>query len=430
MKRQLLSIAILFLSIALMGQQPLPASEIALHPELSASNMMAYPGPQRQLSPAPKGKKPFYLSHFGRHGSRYLTKPQDYDYVLSLLERASKEQKLSALGLDVLSRVSRLEQAAHNRLGDLTPLGAQEHRDIARRMAGRFPQVFRGDAVVDARSTTVMRSVLSMENTLQELLRLNPRLRISHDASFHDMYYLNLTDKKLLDNAQSAPSRQAYDEYCRRHRNWQRVAASLFNDTTYVSEFVNGERLVYYLFRLAGSVQDTELRHDLSLFDLFTPQELLDNWRMENAFWYLGYGHPPLNGSQQPYLMRNMLRRIIEQTDSCIALPRPGATLRFGHETGVLPLVCLMGLNGYDAPIGNLDSLELRGWVNYRIYPMSCNVQLVFYRHDPSDPDVLVKVLLNEDEATLPLPTSQPPYYRWADVRAYYLRKLEAYKEN
>ena len=208
------------------------------------------------------------------------------------------------------------------------------------------------------------------------------------------------------------------------------AAIATGNDTTYVSEFVNGERLVYYLFRLAGSVQDTELRHDLSLFDLFTPQELLDNWRMENAFWYLGYGHPPLNGSQQPYLMRNMLRRIIEQTDSCIALPRPGATLRFGHETGVLPLVCQMGLNGYDAPIGNLDSLELRGWVNYRIYPMSCNVQLVFYRHDPSDPDVLVKVLLNEDEATLPLPTSQPPYYRWADVRAYYLRKLEAYKEN
>ena len=29
-------------------------------------------------SPAPKGFKPFYISHFGRHGSRYRALPETY----------------------------------------------------------------------------------------------------------------------------------------------------------------------------------------------------------------------------------------------------------------------------------------------------------------------------------------------------------------
>ena len=43
--------------------------------------------------------------------------------------------------------------------------------------------------------------------------------------------------------------------------------------------------------------------------------------------------------------------------------------------------------------------------------------------------DVLVKVLLNNREARLPLQTDCAPYYHWKDFKAYYLKKLDAYKE-
>ncbi|MBR5919172.1 MAG: histidine-type phosphatase, partial [Prevotella sp.] len=37
----------------------------------SGSNYYAYPGPEQQtLTPAPKGYTPYYMSHYGRHGSR------------------------------------------------------------------------------------------------------------------------------------------------------------------------------------------------------------------------------------------------------------------------------------------------------------------------------------------------------------------------
>lgn len=95
----------------------------------------------------------------------------------------------------------------------------------------------------------------------------------------------------------------------------------------------------------------------------------------------------------------------------------------------VLPLTCLLGINGYDLETDDLESLVGKGWVNYRIFPMGANIQLVFYRRNAADSDVLVKVLLNENEATLPVPSDLAPYYRWSDFKDYYLKKLDSYKQ-
>lgn len=59
---------------------------------------------------------------------------------------------------------------------------------------------------------------------------------------------------------------------------------------------------------------------------------------------------------------------------------------------------------------------------------MGANIQLIFYRHDYSDKDVLVKVLLNENEARLPIKSNIEPYYKWSEVRNYYLSKINAYE--
>jgi len=94
-----------------------------------------------------------------------------------------------------------------------------------------------------------------------------------------------------------------------------------------------------------------------------------------------------------------------------------------------LPLVCLMDINGYGLATDNLESLDRRNWANYRIFPMGANLQLVFYRDNPDDKDVWVKVLLNENEATLPIKQIGDSYYLWSDFRDFYLKKLDAYVE-
>lgn len=396
---------------------------------LSGSNLLAYPAPlQDALTPAPDSIHPFYISHYGRHGSRYLIGKDEYSAPYKTLFTADSLGKLTYFGRDVLRRLDYLRKESAGRLGELTKLGAEQHRQIAKRMYERFPEVFDGRANIDAKSTIVIRCILSMENELQQMLRRNPELNITHDASEHDMYYMNLTDTALVNKRMPKKSKDIYEAYCKKYVKYDHVMQQLFNDTAYVNHNVNARKLNDQLFKLASCVQNCESRYKVTLYDLFTDDEIYANWKKNNLGWYLSYGACPFNGGTQPYSQRNLLRKIIEEADSCIALPKPGATLRFGHETMVLPLTCLLGINGYDQQIDNVEQLEKKGWIDYKVFPMGANIQFIFYRKNPQDKDVLVKVLLNEKEAKLPVKTNVAPFYHWNDFRNYYLKKLDAYK--
>ncbi|MFR7708254.1 MAG: DUF2764 family protein [Alistipes inops] len=56
-------------------------------------------------------------------------------------------------------------------------------------------------------------------------------------------------------------------------------------------------------------------------------------------------------------------------------------------------------------------------WQDYRVSPMGANLQLIFYRDKKND--ILVKILLNECEVTLPLNSKMVPYYSWKEVETF-----------
>lgn len=394
---------------------------------LSASNYVAYRGPQKQLSPAPKGYKPFYLSHYGRHGSRYMIGKAAYDVPYFSLLKAKQEGKLTPKGEETLRKVALIREDAKGRDGELTPLGALQHQGITQRMMERFPEVFAGKTNIEARSTVVIRCILSMENGLQQLLRMNPQLHIFHDASYHDMYYMNQPDKRLDSLKNCIGRKVVQEELTSKHDNYKRVMEELFNDPAWVKQNINQRDLNHKLYEMAGAIQGTELRGKVSLYDLFTQDELYDNWVVSNSWWQMSYGNSPYTGNVQPYSQRNLLRDIIEKADSCIALPHPGATLRYGHDTMVTPLTCLLNLNGYGSEIKDPEKIATQ-WFDYKITPMATNLQFVFYRKAKSD-DILVKVLLNEDEATLPIKSDVAPYYHWNDFKAYCQEKLASFND-
>lgn len=429
MLRKMLLTALLHVVLVSIFAQSSPREDLLANPSLSASNMVAYPEPKtRNYTPAPGGKKAFYISHYGRHGSRYLTKTEDYEYLNRVFRSADSASKLTPLGVDVYRRVRMLSRQAKNRWGDLTELGRQQHRDIARRMVENFPQVFKGNTVVTARSTLVPRCVLSMMSAVQELTALNPKLRFNFDASSYDLYYMNLQDRVIRDMTKSEKLVNAYNDFCQRHWNERRLSESIFNDTAYINQNIDIHQISFYLFRLAGSIQNTDYRDELTLYDVFTSDEIYQNWLTGNAYWFSGFGFTPLNGNCQPYTQRNLLRNIMLQADSAIKKDEPSVFLRYGHDTMVLPLVCLMNLNGYGASYSDFEQLVDGGWIDYRAFPMAGNLQFVFYRKNFKDEDVLVKILLNENEATLPIQSEIAPYYHWSDVRRYFKEILSAYK--
>ena len=60
---------------------------IKKHPAYASCNYNIYPDSVNYImTPPPKDKHPFYISHYGRHGSRYISNRKGYDipYLMML----------------------------------------------------------------------------------------------------------------------------------------------------------------------------------------------------------------------------------------------------------------------------------------------------------------------------------------------------------
>ncbi len=395
----------------------------------SGSNHMAYQAPTQPLTKAPKGYEPFYMSHYGRHGSRWLLNDNDYMNPIRVLRRADELHVLTPLGKEALEKLERFYPCTKGRLGDLSDIGEQQHHGIGKRMTKNFPEIFSGkEAQVDARSTVVIRCILSMTAECEEITAFNPNLKMHNDVSESFQWYLNAGWPNRLKDASRNRSR-IVSEYAKKYTHPERFCRALFTDESFWNdEDFRPRSFMRSMFGVINNMQSHGCGEDL--WNLFTKEECYDLWKIVNIDWYLGYGPAPQSQGLMPFLQSHLLRNMIETTDTVMASKtfKNGASLRFGHEVCVMPLACLMELDSCGRQVEDLDHLEDQ-WVNFRIYPMACNIQLVFYRSKKKDAPILVKALLNEKEATLPVATDQYPYYKWDDLRTYYLKKLEEYEK-
>ena len=381
----------------------------------TGSNYFTYPGPStKPLTKAPAGYVPFYISHYGRHGSRYMSNNEYYVSAIQKLDSAQQQGILTAKGEDVLEKLRIGYADAWHRDGDLTSLGARQHQGIAHRMFERFPELLSQPLKVDAKSSTSRRCMLSMFNFCQELQSQNPSLEISMNASKRDMKYVveDLGIKPKVTPASDGFEQQRAAIFEGAH-NPQRLMASLFSDQEKASRFINGRDLMEALYNVAEDLQNVpEL--NISLIDVFTKDELFNMWTGYNAGWLLNTGLVP--GSTPYYQQQQeVLDSIVSKADQVISKGVPTITLRFSHDSSVLPLAYLLGLK--EARGGKTDIANLYKYISIdKIIPMAANIQLIFYRKEGSD-DVLVKFLLNENETSVPMKTDCYPYYHWKDVR-------------
>ncbi len=405
--------------------QPKVKDLIRQAPSYASCNYYIYPDSiTTPLTPSPEGKKPFYISHYGRHGSRYISSRSGYDIPYVMMQQADSLNELTEEGQKVLHEMNIIMQNTENRWGELTGFGKKQMQQIGQRMAERFPEVLCPGARVTGVSTTVPRCIESMGACLMQMLQVCPQLQITMKSSERYQWYMNHQDKKLRRGYMTPEAKKAYDAYIAHRMGNTRLMELIFKNPDIVKEVVDEDQFSYYLMKMGLFQLNINYNQSTYLMTLFDTDDLYQMWQIDNAIWYIQHGACKLNGGSQPYSQRYLLRQMIADADSCIRLDHPGAQLRFGHETVILPLVCLIGVNGFDLETDNLDELEEKGWWCSSVFPMASNLQFIFYRSHPKDPDVLFKVLLNEEEATLPLQPVSGPYYRWTDFRQYCLDKL------
>ena len=168
--RSILSVLVLAASVlTLSAKTPSRVPSYTTMPDKyqSGAQQYAYPVPDKgvpALTPAPKGYAPFHMEHYGRHGSRWLIGENVYSRPVRLLEHADSLGQLTPSGQELLRRMRKVAEAYKGHDGELTEVGARQHRGIANRMSKNFPQMFTDSTYLDAKSTQVIRCILSMAN--------------------------------------------------------------------------------------------------------------------------------------------------------------------------------------------------------------------------------------------------------------------------
>lgn len=382
---------------------------------------LAYPTVETKQTPAPKGYKPFYVSHYGRHGSRYLLSDRDYQWIIQLMEKAETVNGLTPLGHDVLKRLNMVWEEAQGRAGDLTPLGVRQHQGIAERMSKNFPEVFRGKRHVSARSTVVYRCAMSMVAFGDRLKQLNPQLDMSYEMSEKYMSYLNYHSARsnAFTHGKKGPWVEEYRKFEEAQVHPDRLVSTLFSNADFIRCEVNPSELMWGLYWIAVDMQDMET--PVSFFDLFTAKEMFDLWQCVNYRFYMGNANPLASNGIVMTNAKSLVENILESADAAIKDRSIAATLRFGHDGNVIPLLALLQIENFDVAVAGPAEVY-KHWCDFKATPMASNVQIVFFENKAGD--ILVKFMHNENEVHVPVKTDQWPFYHWNDVKEYYQKRL------
>ena len=388
------------------------------NPARAASNYQSYEFVETDLTPAPKGYKPFYISHYSRHGSRYHTGESYFRLCMPKMEVCDSLGILSEEGQAWYNEAKTVYGEHKGMFGMLTALGSQEQDGIGNRIHERFPEVFSGKngrTDVRNRCTRVQRSIVSMTSFNTAIAKKSPALNFSYAAGDKFRAYLNADPENypLLDKFDDQ-----VEDSLKHLINTERVFKVLFKDqeTAYKViadpyEFVKG------VFLVSAISPNTDAHPDMLKY--FHQDDILGHWIIRNNVFYAGWANSAEMASEVATIARPLIQDIIVKAEEALSENSSlAADFRFGHDTGLLPLVATIGINGMHEKWSAFSAHE--HWSSSEFIPMASSLQMVFYKNTKGD--ILVKLLYNEKETSIPaLKPEAGLYYTWSSLKEYLL---------
>ena len=364
------------------------------------------------MSKAPAGYKPFYISHYGRHGSRYAWNSETYSLIRDVFKKAREKDLLTPYGKEFAKKYEDFYKEPYINAGDLVPIGYDQHLAIGTFTYQQFPQVFKGRKKVDALSSTGQRCIVSMGAFTTGLMSGNPKLQLRMQSNHMGMGIIAPPSaprsiRRTFKGQKDTPSMETPEEFTKRTTDYQGILNKLFTDCSFLEKFEGGA--INFFDQLIELMNGYHNYEPEPLFDDLIPEDQrLKLW--EAASYYSFY-----TDITARYGIIPLLEDIIVKAEDAFQDPNRAAHLRFGHDYILEGLLTLLNVN----KMGTIPSKpdEAKYWFqNYNI-PMAGTILFVFYKNKKND--ILFKVVLNENEATLPdLTPVQGVYYRWSDFRA------------
>lgn len=370
-------------------------------------------------TPAPRGYKPFYISHYGRHGSRYHWTIQHLDRGLSLMDTLYVHNLLTDEGKSVREDLLIIKEAHKGQVGYLTHKGALQHQGIAHRMYERYPAVFNSKSrdEVYAVATAAQRCIQSMANFCVQLARENPDLQFTMDAGERFADYLSNTSG--LKSQGDSRVDFILDSLLRADLNPERIMREWVSDEDACTRYIKDQRkFIYYVFWAGGIGQCLDIE-DPFIYRHFNEDEIYALWEYNDAYYYTNMCGTIENGRNRDLIGKRILVDIVSKADEAMnEKSKRGADLRFGHDSALSPLMSLLRVDGLETEHSVADAAK--AWYGFESMPMASNLQLIFYKNRKGE--VLVKLFFNEKEITIPSLASEcGPYYRWENLREYFM---------
>ena len=363
-----------------------------------------------QETPIPAGYTPFYISHYGRHGSRSDWEGHTYSRVLDKFTKAHDAGVLTEEGEKAFETTKTVVDLHNHMNGRLTPRGAREHRAIAQRMYLKYRSVFRnGDRKIRAVSSVVPRCIVSMAAFTGELLSLDNSLDMGWDTGEEFMKYCSSNDPKDV-------FKEAYvliEEHAASHKpDTVFFANNIFTDIDQAREVVGPiEYMLDDAVAIAAICGSFDL--DDSLLKDFALEDLEHYSRNISLNLFLRQCNSAEFGDRRMAVpeVQNLVDDFIAKADEAIAGGDVNVDLRFGHDYQLLAFCSRIGIKGIGERLTAEEAVNWPGWL---YSPFAGNLQAVFFRNKAGN--VIVKFFINEREATL-LGLEDGPYYNWEDVK-------------
>jgi len=393
---------------------------------LLAGNGTPYTYVKEEQSLPPKGYKPFYISHYGRHGSRIYESSSTVAPLVGILRNGQLEGNLNELGEDLLASMDSLEAAVGGIVGQITPRGARELKGIAYRMYHRFPRVFSGGGDVRCVASQFPRTIMSMANFTGELKGLSGKSEFHFftGEKYQDILVPIPLNSGEVNRMHEVDVKEFYDSRCDRRG----MIARFFRNAPQLDDSAAAAccKALFNAWYACGCA-------DINTIDIlkYWSEDELRAMKDGYANWYY-VNHCMAADSSAPLRLSFALTSMRDFLQSMEGVATGeharAADFRFGHDSGISPLMCLMGMEGYDKPysVGEVqDNWDITGML-----PMAANLQAVMYRKKGSQ-KILVKFLFNEREIGIPALTPvRGPYYVWDDVRSYWEGRVEKVLRN
>ena len=373
----------------------------------------AYPKPVGLVdTPAPEGYKPVYISHYGRHGSRVYGAKNMVCATRDSLRAASLRGTLTEAGRKLFASLDQLCPAADSLWNELTPLGESEHRGIAERMVLRFPFVFQEGLKIDAVSSTRTRCIVSMGAATGTILSLRPGMKVSMKTG--NKYIPLVKNETLLADAQKWYNPKL-DSLLSKEVSWSTCLKRLWSDAP--SDEAAAVSLVTLFWHAWAGAPCIDDNLGFNILDWLSEDELkVLSHRMDMNFPFKCL-RTDKYGDARVESQRKLLNDIITKADDALSDGGTAASLRYGHDANLVPLMGLMRAEGFDGTY-SIRSAAYAQWNSATMTPMAANVQLVFYK---GPGPVLVKILHNERETRIAgLDTVTGPYYNWETLKAFW----------